>query len=127
VQVGLNAFLTFYIFTKTIFAEIEELANYGCMLPPEMIGLTDEQIEELKLVDSWANDCVPSGGYNLIKDPVGRRNGRQPLPSMQEVLRKSINVAIAMVDKNLVEENKFLVQKNIQEALDHLRGAVMIV
>lgn len=97
------------------------------MLPPEIIGLTDEQIEELKLVDSWAESCVPSGGFNQGKDPVGRRNGRQPLPNMQEVLRKAINDAISMVDKKLVDDNKPLVQKTVKEALDLLRGAVTIV
>lgn len=106
---------------------MEELANHGCMMPPEMIGLTDEQIDELKLLDSWADICTPSGGSNQTKDPVGRRNGRQPLPNMQEVLRKSIKDAIAMVDKKLVEENKTLVQKSVKEALDLLRGAVTIV
>lgn len=106
---------------------MEELANYGCMLPPEIIGLTDEQIEELKLVDTWANTCTPSGGSNETRDPVGRRNGQQPLPNMQEVLRKSIADAIAMVDKKLVDENKTLVQKNVKQALDLLRGAVTIV
>lgn len=106
---------------------MEELANYGCMLPPEMIGLTDEQVSELKLADPWSETCVPSGGFNQTKDPIGRRNGRQPLPSMQELLAKSIKEAIAMVDKKLVDENKILVQKNIKEALDLLRGAVTIV
>lgn len=103
------------------------MANYGCMLPPDMIGLTDEQVEELKLVDTWAESCVPSGGFNQTKDPVGRRNGHQPLPNMQEVLTKAVNDAIAMVDKKLVEENKILIQKNVKEALDLLRGAVTIV
>lgn len=97
------------------------------MMPLEMIGLTDEQIEELKLVDTWADICVPSGGFNFAKDPVGRRNGRQPLPAMQEVLKNAINDAIAMVDKKLVGENKTLGQKNVKEALDFLRGAVLIV
>lgn len=109
------------------FVEMEELANYGIMLPLNMIGLTDEQVEELKLEDPLADNCAPSGGYNQTKDPVGRRNGRQPLPNMQELLRKSINDAIAMVDKNLVDDGKILVQKNIKEALDLLHGAVTIV
>lgn len=106
---------------------MEELANYGCMLPPEMTELTEEQISELKLVDTLAETCTPSGGSNQTKDPLGRRNGRQPLPNMQEVLRKSIGEAIAMVDKKLIDENKTLVQKNVKEALDLLRGAVTIV
>ncbi|CRL05602.1 CLUMA_CG018233, isoform A [Clunio marinus] len=108
-------------------SEIEELANYGCMLPPEIMGLTDEQVEELKLVDSYAETCIPSGGFNQTKDPVGRRNGRQPLPNMQEILRNSIKEAVAMVDKKLIDENKILTQKQVKEALDLLRGAVTIV
>lgn len=110
-----------------VLPEIEELANYGCMLPPEMMGLTDEQIDELKLVDTWADSCVPSGGFNQTKDPVGRRNGRQPLPNMQEVLTKTVADTVAMVDKSLVDRNKTLVQSNIKEAMDLLRGAVTIV
>lgn len=109
------------------FVEIEELANYGVMLPPNMIGLTDEQVDELGLEDPLAESCVPSGGYNQAKDPVGRRNGRQPLPNMQELLRKSIGEAIAMVDKKLVDDGKRLEQKIVKEALDLLRGAVTIV
>ena len=57
-------------------AEIELLAEHGCMLPYNMQGLTDEQLVELKLVDEWAERCVPSGGYVAKKDVMGRRNGR---------------------------------------------------
>lgn len=112
---------------KRICAEMEELANYGCMLPAEIVGLTDEQVEELKLVDKWAETCIPSGGWTHNEDPVGRRNGRQPSPHMQEVLKNTIGDACEMVDKKLVEQSKTLVQKNVKEALDLLRGAVTIV
>ena len=40
-----------------------------------MQGLTDEQIEELKLKDEWAAKCEPSGGHVFKKDEIGRRNG----------------------------------------------------
>ena len=40
-----------------------------------MQGLTDEQIEELKLKDEWAEHCQPSGGHTQNKDDIGRRNG----------------------------------------------------
>ena len=106
---------------------MEELANYGCMIPHEMMGLTDEQVVELKLEDKWAEICIPSGGFNEAKDPVGRRNGQQPVPSMQEILRKSIGEALAMIDKKLVNDGKALTLKIIKEALDLLRGAVTIV
>jgi hypothetical protein len=97
------------------------------MLPPEMMGLTDEQIEELKLIDTHADTCTPSGGFNLTKDPVGRRNGRQPMANMQDILRKSVADALALIDKKLVNENKALTQREVKQALDLLRGAVTIV
>lgn len=40
---------------------MEELAEHGTMFPPEMLGLTDQQVEELKLVDHWGQKCIPSG------------------------------------------------------------------
>ena len=64
--------LTFFLF----FLEIENLSHHGVMLPSNMIGLTDEQIQELKLRDEFEDVCIPSGGYNMNVDPVGRRNGR---------------------------------------------------
>ena len=57
-------------------SEIEFLAKSGTILPANMQGLTDEQIEELKLVDEWSERCVPSGGFVQTRDELGRRNGR---------------------------------------------------
>jgi hypothetical protein len=55
--------------------EIEELADHGITMPPNMQGLADEQIEDLKLKDDWAEKCVPSGGNVFKRDEIGRRNG----------------------------------------------------
>lgn len=55
--------------------EMEELSDHGITLPPNMQGLTDEQIEELKLVDEWSLKCTPQGGHVMCKDDIGRRNG----------------------------------------------------
>ena len=57
-------------------AEIELLALHGPLLPPNMQGLTEEQVQELKLVDQYAETCVPSGGFRENVDPTGRRNGK---------------------------------------------------
>ena len=56
--------------------EIELLSDHGCSLPPNMQGLTEEQILDLKLSDEWADKCLPSGGFVVNKDVIGRRNGR---------------------------------------------------
>ena len=57
-------------------AEIQLLSDHGTMLPANMIGLTEDQVEELKLKDEWAVKCVPSGGAVMNPDPTGRRNGQ---------------------------------------------------
>jgi len=67
--------INFLILYSECFEEMEELAEHGVSLPYNMQGLTDEQIEELKLKDEWAEKCVPSGGSVFKKDEIGRRNG----------------------------------------------------
>ncbi|ERL87620.1 cilia- and flagella-associated protein 298 [Dendroctonus ponderosae] len=107
--------------------EIEELAQHGTLLPPEILGLTEEQVEELKLKDDWGDSCIPSGGFSVNKDPIGRRNGKQPKEEMQHVLRNAIKEAKELISKNLVIQGKCLTKKVVQEAVNTLKGAVMIV
>lgn len=57
-------------------AELEYLSKAGITLPPNMQGLTEEQITDLKLVDEWSEKCVPSGGFVEKRDELGRRNGK---------------------------------------------------
>lgn len=78
---------------------MEELKKHGTLLPSEIMGLTDEQVLELKLIDTWGEKCIPSGGCSFFKDPVGRRNGKQPNEQMQNVLTKTIEEAKACVSK----------------------------
>ena len=59
-----------------MFSEIECLAEHGITLPPNMQGLTDEQVEDLKLKDEWADRCTPQGGVRENPDKVGVRNGQ---------------------------------------------------
>ncbi|KAK0162156.1 hypothetical protein PV327_008517 [Microctonus hyperodae] len=107
--------------------EIEELAKHGTMLPPNMMGLTIEQIDELKLKDEWGEKCIPMSGWKFNKDIVGRRNGHQPNEKMQEILRKSIETARNMISKDIIIQNEILTLETVQKALDILRGAVTIV
>jgi len=73
-----------------LFLEMEELADHGITLPPNMQGLTDEQIEELKLKDEWAERCQPSGGHTQKKDKIGRRNGIGKTSSCHLIHHKSL-------------------------------------
>lgn len=105
---------------------MEELINHGIALPPDMVGLTDEQIIELKLKDGFSETCLPSGGYIFNKDLCGRRNGNQPLENMQSMLKKSIEDSKQMVSKKLVQEGKCLTIKIVVQAINLLKGAIKI-
>lgn len=112
---------------QRICAEMEELAGHGITLPPNMQGLTEEQVEELKLKDEWADKCVPQGGVRENKDPIGRRNGQAPTEKMAEMMKKTTKEAKDMISKKKAEANVCVTQATVKEALDILRGAVMIV
>ncbi|XP_017059372.1 cilia- and flagella-associated protein 298 [Drosophila ficusphila] len=112
---------------QRICMEIEELAEHGTMVPPEMMGLNEDQREELKLKDNFAEKCIPSGGFTINKDPLLRRNGQQPNEAMQKVLANAMTDAKAMVDRKLAKDSKVLTLKIVEEALNLLRGAVTIV
>ncbi|KAL3884223.1 hypothetical protein ACJMK2_030441 [Sinanodonta woodiana] len=110
-----------------ICAEVEDLAEHGVTLPPNMQGLTDEQVEELKLKDEWGEKCVPSGGHRDNPDKIGRRNGKAPNEKMTEVLKKTAQEAKDMISKKKVQAEQYVTQETVQEALNILKGAVMIV
>ncbi|XP_045895624.1 cilia- and flagella-associated protein 298 isoform X3 [Micropterus dolomieu] len=118
-----------------ICSEIPELADHGITLPPNMQGLTEEQIVELKLRDEWEDKCVPSGGPVFKTDEIGRRNGHAPNEKMKEVLMRTVEEAKALISKSVfffifqkqVQANVCVTMAMVKEALDQLRGAVMIV
>ncbi|XP_051973198.1 cilia- and flagella-associated protein 298 [Xyrauchen texanus] len=110
-----------------ICSEIPELADHGITLPPNMQGLTCDQIIDLKLKDEWEDRCIPSGGAEFKKDEIGRRNGHAPNEKMKEVLRKTMEEAKALISTKQVQANVCITMDTVKEALDQLRGAVMIV
>ncbi|KAM9788183.1 cilia- and flagella-associated protein 298 [Neosynchiropus ocellatus] len=112
---------------ERICAEMTELADHGVTLPPNMQGLAEEQVLELKLRDDWEDQCVPSGGAELQRDEVGRRNGRAPNERMKQVIRKTVEEAKALVSNRQVPANVSVTMETVREALDLLRGATMIV
>ncbi|KAG5895828.1 hypothetical protein JTB14_038259 [Gonioctena quinquepunctata] len=112
---------------ERICSEIEELSKHGTLFPPEILGLTEDQVEEMNLTDPWGEKCIPSGGFTFEKDPVGRRNGKKPTKAMQEVLQKAVAEAKEMISKNLAIQGKCLTMKVVQEAINLLKGAVTIV
>ncbi|CAG0888852.1 unnamed protein product [Darwinula stevensoni] len=106
---------------------LEDLSEHGIAFPPDMVGLTAQQIEELRLIDKWTPICVPSGGCELRADPIGKRNGHAPNEKMREVLKKAITDARHIVSPRQVEAGIVMTEKMAESALDIIRGAVMIV
>ncbi|KAK9870221.1 hypothetical protein WA026_006306 [Henosepilachna vigintioctopunctata] len=112
---------------QRVCSEIQELSEHGILYPPEILGLTPEQVEEMNLKDPYEEKCIPSGGYIYNKDPIGRRNGRQPKNEMKQLLQKAVEDAKEQISKNLVPMGKLMTMKIVQEALNILKGAVTIV
>ncbi|CAH8582338.1 unnamed protein product [Heterobilharzia americana] len=110
-----------------ICGEMEELSKHGVTLPPNMQGLTDEQISELGLVDDWGKKCVPSGGYIECKDEIGRRNGMAPTEKMSQVLKRTMDESRQLICRDLVKREICIEKTVVREALMMLRGAVTIV
>lgn len=110
-----------------ICSEIPELAEHGITLPPNMQGLTEDQIVDLKLHDEWEDTCIPSGGAEFKKDEIGRRNGHAPNGKMKDVLTRTVEEAKALISKKQALANVCVTLEMVKEALDLLRGAVMIV
>jgi len=112
---------------ERLFYEMEELAKHGITLPPNMQGLTEEQLSELNLHDEWEDECIPTGGVIENQDPIGRRNGKAPGEKMAEVINRTRKEAMAKISKVQVDANIPLTSDAVQDALDQMRGAVMIV
>ncbi|XP_061755312.1 cilia- and flagella-associated protein 298 [Nerophis ophidion] len=110
-----------------ICSEMCELAQHGITLPPNMQGLTDEQVLDLKLKDEWEDKCVPSGGVVFKKDDIGRRNGQAPTDKMKTVLVQTVDEVKALISKKQAEANVCVTMAMVKEGLEQLRGAVMIV
>ncbi|CAH8583514.1 unnamed protein product [Dicrocoelium dendriticum] len=116
-----------YLKIGRLCSEIAELSEHGVSLPPNMQGLNDDQITELKLKDEWGEKCLPSGGYIERKDELGRRNGKAPTEKMKDVLIRTIDEAKKLISRDLVKMDKLMDKATVREALMMLSGAVTIV
>jgi len=110
-----------------LYYELETLAKHGISLPPNMQGLTDDQIIDLKLEDKWSQTIYPHSGSIQCQDPVGKRSGNAPNEKMADIINRTRLEAKEQVSKQLVVGNKCLTYCDIQDALDKMKGSVMIV
>ena len=101
------------IFFLPRIAEIELLSQHGVMLPPNMQGLTEEQVTELKLKDEFAEVCTPSGGSVDNPDPVGRRNGRGKLLHSYPCRNAVLSVALYAAPNDKMKD---VLKRTVSEA-----------
>jgi len=113
---------------ERIATEMEQLSQFGTILPGNMQGLNEDQIVELKLKDPWKEKCVPSGGAVERKDIYSRRNGQAPNEKMAKVLTDTAAKSKEMVSKKRAIEEKFeMTYETVDEAISAMKGAIMIV
>jgi len=106
---------------------MEQLAEHGTILPENMQGLNESQVSDLKLVDPFTSKCIPSGGFEIKKDIYGRRNGQAPMENMAKILKETAQKAKDLVSKKRIDEKFNMTYETVDEALQIMKGAVMIV
>ncbi|EFJ46517.1 hypothetical protein VOLCADRAFT_62351, partial [Volvox carteri f. nagariensis] len=95
-------------------AEGEELAKYGPAKRPDQQG-----------IDQYQETSVEKGPHYTM-DPTGRRTGNACDPEVAKVLIKTLEEAVAVAHKDQVSKKVPLTARTLQEAIDNVRGAVMI-
>jgi len=110
-----------------------DLVLYGPLKPYDQHGLTEEQlsnldkkkntneVEEAKII---TNDKGFTVAYR--PDPTGRRNGEAPIPETAKVIEKALNDAEQLISKDKVAQGIFITDKELNEAIQTVKGAVMI-
>lgn len=95
-----------------------ELAKYGPSKHPDKQGLDEYQAE-------FGYGQVEKGS-NYKADPTGRRIGNAPDENVAKVLTKTLDDAMAVQHKDQVAKKVPLTVAMLEEAIDTVRGAVMI-
>ncbi|GAX83567.1 hypothetical protein CEUSTIGMA_g10992.t1 [Chlamydomonas eustigma] len=94
--------------------EGEELAKYGPAKEPGKEG-----------IDTYSEDSIQKGPFYMM-DPTGRRTGNACSPDVSKVLIKTLEEATAVAHKDQVTKKVVLTEAMLKDAIDNIRGAVMI-
>ena len=112
-------------------AAVEQLAQYGPMKLPEQQGL-DDSTPLLEDYDVKKGEVVPHAppqhGANYRQDPSERRTGDCPSDELAAVLQKTVEDGKALTaEKTTVALKRPTTSAALEEAINNMRGAVMIV
>jgi len=109
----------------------EQLALYGPMKTPEQQGLDDET-PLLEDYDVKKGEVVahakPQHGVHYRQDPSERRTGDCPSDELAAVMQKTVEDAkVLTAEKTTVALKRKTTAAELEEAINNIRGAVMIV
>lgn len=110
--------------TAQLCGACDQLAQFGPMKAPDAQGLdhVEDDTGDAALVDVKKGER----SSNYAADPLGARTGNAPDAKVAEVLRKTCEDARAYVNTAHVQRRDPQRLGDLQEKLDHIRGAVMI-
>ena len=107
----------------------EQLAAHGPMKPPEQQGLDDEtQLLEDYDVKSGTNKprAAPQRNEHYNPDGTERRTGNAPSPELAAVMTKTVEDAKSLTSEKQVLMKAKVTDKMLLDAVNNIRGAVMI-
>ncbi|KAJ3022415.1 hypothetical protein HKX48_006232 [Thoreauomyces humboldtii] len=114
---------------KRLIEGTDDLVEYGPSKPEDQQGYDEDQLEALskdKPVPAKKEIVRDGMTITINPDPTGRRIGEAPSEQISEVIRKTLNDAKACLSADLIKSGKPLEASIIDEALDHIRGAITI-
>jgi hypothetical protein len=76
-------------------------------------------------IDEYLESFTEKGAH-YQQDPTGRRTGNRCEPQVSKVLIKTLENAEALASKNQVDKKVITTKKMLMDAMDEIRGAVMI-
>lgn len=108
---------------------VEQLALYGPMKLPEQQGLDDATplLEDYDVSSGTTQPRTVQHGANYRQDPTEKRTGDAPSDELAAVLNRTVEDAKALVSQRMVEMKKPITAKALEDSLNNIRGAVMIV
>eukprot|EP01017_Pseudomicrothorax_dubius_P049280 TRINITY_DN9143_c0_g1_i1.p1 TRINITY_DN9143_c0_g1~~TRINITY_DN9143_c0_g1_i1.p1 ORF type:complete len:306 (-),score=58.42 TRINITY_DN9143_c0_g1_i1:22-891(-) len=116
-----------------IVVAIEELVTQGPLKPEELRGLTTEETIQAAAETLppekrvYANPPVLSPGQRLVSDKTGYRTGVIPSEELTNMVLSEVSKAKSILSKDSIARKYKTTAKDIKEAIDLLRGAIMIV
>jgi len=97
----------------------DDLCQHGPLKPPEKQGYIDEE-EALQ-------DTERKAKADPHFDPTGKRTGLAPSQELADIIRRTVADAEEAVSKRQFENKKELILEELQDHVDRVRGALMIV